>query len=218
MKVSTDACIQGAWTPVGPETKQVLDIGAGTGLLSLMLVQRAPQAMIDAVELDKAASTQALENVLTSQFSDRIRVINADASQWQSSDGYDLIICNPPFFHNALLGPDTSRNAARHVDALDAGSLIRLSLELLMPNGTASFLWPHDVFNSFKEQAVASGLHLHHQLNIQHRPGSPVTRIIGLFGKTQPQSSKEDTLTIKDNTEQYTPGFVALLRPFYLHL
>src|SRR5690606_2219536 len=78
MKVSTDACIQGAWTPIGAQVKNILDIGAGTGLLSLMLAQRQPQAKIDAIELDAAAAQQAAQNIAASPWADWVAVITGD--------------------------------------------------------------------------------------------------------------------------------------------
>ncbi|MGN6568280.1 MAG: tRNA1(Val) (adenine(37)-N6)-methyltransferase, partial [Flavipsychrobacter sp.] len=114
MKVSTDACIQGAWTPIHDHVRHVLDIGTGTGLLSLMLAQRDPRMHIDAVELDEQAATQAKENIVSSPFSERIDIIHGDAKEYQANQQYDLIICNPPFFQNSLLGDNSKRNTARH--------------------------------------------------------------------------------------------------------
>src|SRR5688500_11779251 len=110
MKVSTDACIQGAWTPIADNVKDVLDIGAGTGLLSLMLAQRNYDIRIDAVELDVEAAQQAKENVASSPWKDRVEVIQADVTQHSFTKLYDMVICNPPFFNNSLLGDTDTRN------------------------------------------------------------------------------------------------------------
>src|SRR5205085_2984467 len=104
MKVSTDACIQGAWTPIEPFVKNVLDIGTGTGLLSLMVAQRNNHILIDAIELDENAAQQATENIHASPWGDRINIVNGDIRNYTFNRQYDLIICNPPFFQNSLLG------------------------------------------------------------------------------------------------------------------
>src|SRR4051812_43889814 len=92
MKVTTDACIQGAWTAVLPQVKRVLDIGAGTGLLSLMLAQRVPGIIIDAIEYDAAAAAQARDNAIASPWKESINIIEADVCSYGFTHKYDLII------------------------------------------------------------------------------------------------------------------------------
>ncbi len=217
MKVSTDACILGAWTPTNRAVQRALDIGAGTGLLSLMLAQRMPAAYFDAVELDAEAALQAMENVAASPFGSRIRVSHADAADWEAPEGYDLIVSNPPFFSRALLGPDAARNAARHAGSLDADALIRIVYRLLSPEGYASFLWPLQEHHEFLSKA-AERLFLMKSLFIRHREGGKVTRVVSIWGKLPVAGPTEETLTIKDATDHYTPQFAALLSPFYLNL
>ena len=101
MKVSTDACILGAWAPL-PASGSVLDVGAGTGLLSLMIAQREESLQIDGLEIDDDAAKQATENVAASPWADRVSILNADARSFHPSHRYDLIISNPPFFINSL--------------------------------------------------------------------------------------------------------------------
>lgn len=218
MKVSTDACIQGAWTPIPPVCKHVLDIGAGTGLLCLMLAQRAPDAQILGLENHPEAAAQAMENRNASSFAHRLQILQQDASAWAAQPIFDLIVCNPPFFKSSLLGPDTSRNAARHIHSLDAPCLIRLSLELLTPDGRASFLWPTELHEQFAHTARQSGLYLQRELRIAHRPAGQPTRVVGLFGRTRPESIGSEMLQIRDERENYSEAFQQLLRPYYLFL
>jgi tRNA1Val (adenine37-N6)-methyltransferase len=218
MKVSTDACIQGAWTPLRPEIRRVLDVGAGTGLLSMMIAQRLPGVHVDAIELNEAAAAQAKENVASSPFADRIHIIKGDAASWNAGERYDLIVCNPPFFKSALLGPDKHRNAARHIDSLDAATLAKIILDHLATNGTASFLWPVKEFEAFKIAAGEVGLYLAQRLNIRHRATSPVTRVIGIWQKLAPASYISEELMIRASNEAYSQEFADLLRPFYLSL
>lgn len=98
MKVCTDACVLGAWADVEGAEK-ILDIGTGTGLLALMVAQRNSNAEIDAVELDQDAFSQAIENVKTSSFSERIKVVNSSIQGFSPSYQYDFIVTNPPFFN-----------------------------------------------------------------------------------------------------------------------
>src|ERR1700761_5782803 len=142
MKVSTDACIQGAWTPVDNEVKEILDIGAGTGLLALMLAQRAPGDHIDAIELDVDAAQQAAENVAASPWAASVQVIQGDVTQYLFNKKYELIICNPPFFNNSLLSDSDSKNMARHTGALNYEQLFSAIENNMAAKSVASVMLP----------------------------------------------------------------------------
>ena len=125
MKVCTDACIQGAFTAAYireqlPGASPVLDIGAGTGLLSLMLAQSG-NGTIDAVELDAAAAQQAAENFAASPWSERLRVFHTDIAHFNPAQRYPFIITNPPFFDNDLQGPHQRRTAVPFRSCCPAG-------------------------------------------------------------------------------------------------
>ena len=117
MKVGTDGILLGAWAPIAG-VKHVLDIGAGSGLLALMLAQRTGDDVhVEAIELDEEAAAQARENALASPWASRIEVWQADIHQWQPSQTrrYELIISNPPFFAEGV--PCAARAGAVHHDA-----------------------------------------------------------------------------------------------------
>ena len=99
MKVGTDGILLGAWAPVA-KAQRVLDIGAGSGLLTLMLAQRTDDTVtLDAVELDAQAAEQARENIDASPWAARIQVHSADIQTWtqQQTQRYELIVSNPPY-------------------------------------------------------------------------------------------------------------------------
>jgi tRNA1Val (adenine37-N6)-methyltransferase len=218
MKVSTDACIQGAWTPVTSGVKRVLDIGTGTGLLSLMLAQRNDQALIEAVELDKEAALQAEQNVASSPWSDRITIIHADVKDYTFRHKFDLIICNPPFFNNSLLGKTDERNHARHTLSLSFHELFEVIRNNLSETGYVSILFPMAEHTQWKTIVEKNGWSIYHYLNIQPKPGSAPNRIVSLCAPNTMQLTQSEDLLIRDNAGQYTPEFIHLLRPFYLML
>ena len=218
MKVSTDACIQGAWTPLAPNMRRILDIGAGTGLLSLMMAQRAPDARIDALELHEAAAVQAAENAAASPFADRIHVHHIDATNWTVPYLYEYIICNPPFFKDSLLGPDAARNAARHGASLNPAALIDIICRHLAPHGTASVMWPEEAHHAFVSLAAARGLYLQRSLQVRDRAATRVTRVIGIYGRAVAEAPLTETLVIKTASGAYTADFAGLLATFYLYL
>ncbi len=216
MKVTTDACIQGAWTPLMPEVKRVLDIGAGTGLLSLMLAQRNGDITVEAVEFDKPAAMQAAENINASPWKDRVKVIDRDIRDHIAGSKYDLIITNPPFFNNSLLGDKKSRNTARHTLSLTYTELLKSISVNLNEDGYFSILLPNTEYIQWKE-LVGSSFYEVGRLSVSHTADAPVKRVVGLFARKDTIITNEQ-LVIKGGDNNYTRAFIDLLSPFYLDL
>lgn len=218
MKVSTDACIQGAWTPMPEGARHVLDIGTGTGLLSLMLLQRSGTIQVDAIEIDERAAEQATDNAQQSKWRDNINVICADVKTYEFQNRYDLIICNPPFFNNSLTGPNEQRNTARHTTSLSYGDLLGVISKYLNEGGLASILLPVPEFEHFKLLTGKYGLYLRQQLWIIPRVGKPANRVVAVLSKGK-ETIEDDEVNIRQaDNEEYTEAFIELLRPYYLHL
>ena len=218
MKITTDACIQGAWTPVSAGITRVLDIGAGTGILSLMLAQRKPDIVIDAVEFDHEAAMQAVENVKASGWKERINVLQGDIRNYIAPARYDLIISNPPFFNNSLLSDKANKNLARHTLSLSYSDLLQAIDNNLNQGGYASIMLPYTEYLEWKEGFDENNWYESGKLFIRHREEAVIKRVVTLFGKKWNPEIKEDTLIIKGNENLYTPEFTDLLSPFYLNL
>ena len=156
MKVCTDACLFGAYVastlPDHPATNHVLDIGTGTGLLSLMLAQKT-SCNIDAVEIDAAAFQQAKENIALSPWKHRIEIFNENILQFAPKNKYGLIITNPPFFEGDLKSADQKKNAAKHNTSLTLTQLLKIADELLAENGVFTVLLPFHRVDHFEEEA-----------------------------------------------------------------
>jgi len=217
MKVSTDACIQGAWTEVLSDDGAVLDIGCGTGLLSLMLAQKQARIQIDAVELDAAAALQAAENIAQSPWSNRIRVFNLDIRNFRTERKYDLIICNPPFFQNSLLGPDDLRNQARHNHTLSYQDLFLVIAKHLSGAGRASVLLPAAEHAIWKTIVQQNGWSVYTELQIYPSVHKTYNRVVSIVGPKQ-QEPVLETLQIRDSANSYSAAFTQLLGPYYLKL
>ena len=217
MKVSTDACIQGAWTPMEASWNKGLDIGTGTGLLSLMLAQRTDRLQIDALEIDASAAQQAAVNFCNSGFAPQINIHHTDAKKWESNKLYDLIICNPPFFSKSLKGADVQRNTARHNDNFSFNDLITLIEKNLGDHGQASILLPCTEIKRWEEAKEESSLKIHQNLWIKPFAHSTANRVVQILGQNF-REIKNEELVIYDAPKQYTAEFTNLLHPFYLHL
>lgn len=150
MKVGTDGVLLGAWAEISACESRVLDVGAGCGLVSLMLAQRFPQASITALELDAAAAEQAGENVAASPFVSQIEVVQGDYCRQDFAQPFDVIVSNPPFFEEDLLPPDAERASARHTAAgLTFAMLVGRSAELLRGGGSLQVIVPKTAQNRF---------------------------------------------------------------------
>ncbi len=218
MKVTTDACIQGAWTPIHNTVNKVLDIGAGTGLLSLMLAQRNVDIAIDAIEIDAAAAAQATENISASPWKERIHIHEGDIRNFAPTCKYDLIVTNPPFFNNSLLSDKGNINAARHTQALPYEELQSAISRLLHDDGYYSVLLPYAEYQLWKDMQLAQGWKECGSLSVSHMPGAAVKRVVGLFSKLPAAQVIKEQLVIKDEAQEYTAEFKRLMASFYLDL
>lgn len=216
MKVCTDACIQGAFTAVYlPVVPRLLDIGTGTGLLSLMLAQQC-SASIDAIELDEQAALQAASNFNSSPWGGRLKVVQQDVREFSSGVRYPFIITNPPFYENDLKSGDSKRNAAMHATSLSYEALLAAIINLLTSDGAFSVLLPHDGFQRFRALAEAAGFTLRELLEVRQTPAHGYFRAVGIFGVEGPLRVSE--MSIYDGQQKYTPEFTALLQDYYLYL
>ena len=169
MKVCTDACLFGALAAT--ENLQIancLDIGTGTGLLSLMVAQKNNAVKIDAIEIDKTAAEQATENIAASPWAGNILVFNEDILTFNSVKKYDCIISNPPFFEDDLQSPDEAKNNAKHNSSLSLIQLLQAVNKQLATDGFFAVLLPYHRVNCFIEEAQKIGLHLIKQILIKH--------------------------------------------------
>ncbi len=222
MKVCTDACLFGAWiagkiTLPNLPVNNILDIGCGTGLLSLMIAQKIT-ATTDAIEIDESASTQAAENVATSPWHKNINVKNITMQQFVANKQFDLIICNPPFFEDDLKSSDEDKNAAKHDTTLKFVELIPFIKNNLVENGHAAVLIPYQRTNYFATIAKQHQLFIAETLFVKQSPSHPYFRSILWLTRKETRHVEVNELIIHDEQRNYTDGFTALLKDYYLKL
>lgn len=219
MKVTTDGCLFGAWAAANIQEhlffiKRILDIGAGTGLLSIMLAQQSP-AYIDAVEIDTAAAEQANANFKGVLWWQSLKVYETPIQNYINRP-YDFIITNPPFFDNDLKSPDAKRNLALHSSALSLEVLLANITRLLAPSGHFAILLPYHRVAFFEDLASTNGYHLHKKTLVQQTPKHPYFRGMLVFGFTKKEAIVDSIVIKEDNN--YTEAFKALLKDYYLQL
>ena len=220
MKVCTDACILGAYADT-TNARKILDIGAGTGLLSLMLAQRS-NALIDAVEIDDEAYAQAKNNIEESVFGYKVCLYHQSIQEFNrqrqgtADMPYDLIISNPPFYQNSLKSPDLQTNKALHAATLTFDELIDAVMNLLSTDGTFIVLLPPFEGDQLTGEAQKKGLYLWKKLQIKHNSQKAVFRHILSFSKRPVSDYIEDTLVIHaESLNAYSDKFRELLSDYY---
>ncbi|MDK2596462.1 tRNA1(Val) (adenine(37)-N6)-methyltransferase [Pseudoalteromonas obscura] len=215
MKVSTDGIMFGAWVSLRG-TKRVLDIGAGTGLLSLMVKQRVPSLAVSAIEIDDLAIKDARHNFEQSPWSD-IKLYHQAVQGFENGKKFDLIISNPPYFQDSLKGNNTQRNTARHTDSLSFSELIEAFLRLSSETARLAIILPYDGAQVFIEQAQCQGLYLVRQCEVNTTPSKPVSRLMFELSKYA-EPLKTESLCIYDMSNQYSELYTKLCRDFYLKM
>ncbi|MBX2930890.1 MAG: methyltransferase [Chitinophagaceae bacterium] len=218
MKVTTDACLFGAWCAAKINLLKptyIVDIGTGTGLLSLMLAQNT-NATIDAVEINEQAASQAKQNINTSLFENKITVYHSPIQNFETNILYDFIITNPPFFENDLLSNSTQRNTALHSTQLQLTELIEHLKRLLKPNGYFAILLPYHRTAYFEN--LAKDFYLIEKTFVQQTPQHSFFRTMLLYSNSTHQHSQENHICIHQSNNTYTTAFTELLKPYYLYL
>jgi tRNA1Val (adenine37-N6)-methyltransferase len=219
MKVTTDACLFGAITAtefIDERHSKLLDIGTGTGLLSLMIAQKNNRAQIDAVEIDEAAVIQAKSNTSSSAFGSCITVHNANIKHFENHLAYDFIFTNPPFFENDLKSPDDNRNNALHDSSLTLHHLVQQIDRLSKPETLFSILLPYHRTNSFIVLANENGWYCTKQFDVKQTEKHGYFRSILLFSRTN-KATETNVIVIKQEGN-YSDSFKLLLEDYYLHL
>jgi tRNA1Val (adenine37-N6)-methyltransferase len=217
MKVSETACLLGVFMPLNGKEQAILDIGAGTGVLSLMLAQRS-LAPITAIEIDPDATQQARENVINSSFSNRIDVQEADLISWMPTRQFDAIVCNPPFFENQLASANPKKKIAWHSSRLTLLQLITKANECLTPQGQIGLLLPYQRMNEIEHIGTQLGLSVAYRYTLQHAEDHPIKYVIIGLSKSANKLCHEQRLVIRQADRHYTKVVFKRLQPFYKSL
>ncbi|WP_396139646.1 tRNA1(Val) (adenine(37)-N6)-methyltransferase [Flavobacterium sp.] len=219
MKVGTDGVLLGAWCPIDNNPYSVLDIGAGTGILSLMLVQRSKAEQIDAIEIDENAYEQCVENFEASPWGDRLFCFHAGLDEFveEPEDKYDLIVSNPPFYTEDFKTENTARDLARFQDAMPFEDLVEAAHLLLSENGIFAVIIPFKEEEKFIALAKDFELHPFKITRVKGTPTTEIKRSLLAFSKTQKQTLI-DELIIETARHQYTEEYIDLTKDFYLKM
>lgn len=220
MKIGTDGVLLGAWCPVDNNPFSVLDIGAGTGILSLMLAQRSNAEQIDALEIDEDAYEQCVENFENSPWSDRLFCFHAGLDEFvdEPEDEYDLIISNPPFYSENYKTDDSQRDLARFQDALPFEELVEAADLLLSENGIFAVIIPYKEEDRFIDLCAQVELFPVKVTRVKGTPTTPIVRSLLAFKRYELSVLTADELVIEISRHEYTDEYIDLTKDFYLKM
>jgi tRNA1Val (adenine37-N6)-methyltransferase len=212
MKVGTDGLLLATSTPLSKPSLKMLDVGSGTGLISLVIAQRAPKAMITAIEIEKKAAEESAFNFAQSPFAERLKVKHTSFQDLEPIESYDLIISNPPFFKGSQAVGD--RSAARDSDSLPAEEFFKAADQMLAADGQLSLIIPFANEGSFLEHAEIHRLFPFHIMRIRGRKESKIIRSILHFRREkQNYQTSEMHIEVKER-HQYSTEYIRLTRDF----
>ena len=233
MKVCTDACLFGAWVANDPaltKANSIIDIGTGTGLLSLMLAQATVSntnaTKITAIEIEPNAAAEAASNFKASPWSERLNLIKDSIQNFtqntstRNGEKFDCVISNPPFFEGDLHSPDHQKNLASHSTALPWQILVEQVSQLLNQDGFYYVLIPALRAYTMQKLATQNELQLVEEVVVFNAAKQKPFRVMQKFIKSTNQVTeiKRTNFIIKEADNKYTQNFAQLLAPYYLHL
>lgn len=219
MKVGTDGVLLGAWASLEGNPESILDIGAGTGLIALMLAQRSLAENIDAVEIDAPAFEQCVENFEASPWSDRLFCYHCGLEEFarEVDEPYDLILSNPPFYSEDVSSGNPARDTARQQAFLPFEALLGGVSKLLAPHGRFCLILPFKEEGPFISLARQYGLFPGRITRVRGTARAPLKRSLLEFSFREVPPG-EDLLTLEERRGQYTQAYRELTRDFYLKM
>ena len=216
MKVGTDGTLLGAWAAAPSVKCRILDIGTGTGLIALMMAQRFPESEVIGIDIDPEAVAQARENVRLSPFSERITIEHQDLMKFDDTEGFDVIVSNPPYFVDSLECPDDQRTMARHTVSLTYDGLIRQAFRLLKDDGSLSLVIPAESRSLIESAASLSGFFLSRVCLVKTTPRKQPKRQLIEFRKHSVKELIIEEGIIEDSPNVRSAWYQQLTKDFYI--
>lgn len=240
MKVGTDGVLLGAWSSLSKKAEtdesKILDIGAGTGLISLMLAQRYPMAQITAVEIDNNAAAQCAENFAASPWTSRLSIVPLSLHDAEPAltthilpydpmsrlGGFDMIVSNPPFYNATLKPNDEGRAVARHKDSLPIDEIAAFAQRWLAPDGTLWLIYPTDYDDEVTTACIIHGLKPAVICDVLTKVGKPCKRRMAAFSRQGSEAWNmpllRQQLAIRNEDGEYSEEYRHLVESYYLWL
>lgn len=210
-KIGTDSVLLGSWASIGQN--RILDVGTGTGIISLMIAQRFPDAIIRGIEIDPESAKLANYNFANSKFCNRLSCINEDFLKSNYLDEIDHIVSNPPYFTNSTKSEKLS--IARHDDLMSLDAFFEKSASVLTKKGDVQMILPIQRLEDLMRAGGQSGFSLNRVTKVKDRLKSSPKRILARFSLNGKQNHDEDELILKNEDGSFHDQYTALTNSFH---
>lgn len=215
-RVGTDGTLLGAWAPIDG-AKRILDVGTGTGLVALMLAQRAPEATLVGVEKHAAAAAESSFNFAQSPFADRMKLLEMDFRVFATANEapFDLIVSNPPYFRNRVLSENADRNSWRQQDHLGLDTLVEIAAAHLTETGRLGLVLPIEEETAIELIGTANGLFPKRKCYVHTTPAKPAKRILLELSRIKTECQVDKLIVQTGGRNEYSPAYLALTCDFH---
>ncbi|WKV10902.1 methyltransferase [Marivirga harenae] len=215
-KITTDATVFASSLHISSDVKRVLEIGTGTGVLSLMLAQRYPEIEIEALEINPKAFEVADKNFKNSRWSSRLKALLVDFNKFESSKEYDLIFSNPPFFQNNLQSEvNHGKNIAYHTNSLSFANLAKGINLHLSRNGEAHIMLPPYEMSLLDKEMNELGLFCKNIIELMHKPNSKIIRTFNIYERVEHRSPAPYVkIYVRDENNDFHPSYIKLMKDY----
>ncbi|MCW1964571.1 tRNA1(Val) (adenine(37)-N6)-methyltransferase [Chryseobacterium viscerum] len=210
-RVGTDGVLLGALANVR-NASHVLEVGTGTGLISLMLAQRNPQAHFLGLDINGDAAALTQLNFGNTPFHTRLKNRHQDFKTFETEERFDLIVSNPPYFEES--GSEKDKIARQTVE-LNFIQLISKASKLLSEGGIFSVIIPVEAGDVFISIGKENGLFLNRRVNIKGIENSKAKRLILEFSLQEKEINESDFI-IEKSPRQYSDQYLELTKEFHV--
>ncbi|NCC72254.1 MAG: methyltransferase domain-containing protein [Sphingobacteriia bacterium] len=216
MKIGTDAVLLGAWVDIETTTQRILDVGTGCGIIALMLAQRS-SALIDAIDIDPESVSEASENFRHSPWPNQLRALDISLQDfsYKSTEKYDMIVCNPPFFQNSLKPKNPKLKLAKHNHQLDFRTFWECISGLITANGTVGVILPVNEADYFENLGFEMNLYLVKKCSVIPITGKKANRKLLLFSPIEPDNMVSEEIILRQQSGSFSRAYRELTREYH---
>ena len=181
-RFSMDALMLASHVKVGGN-ERLIDIGCGSGIISIILAHKYPFLKIMGIEIQEELCTLAQKNIMENGLEGRVSIVHDDVKNVKirrAEELADIIVTNPPFGKKGegRISPNPQKAIARHEIALDLDSLLKCSNKLLKDKGRLFMIFPFNRRRELEQRLIRYHFRAEYIRDIQIKRDKEPLRII----------------------------------------
>lgn len=219
-RTSVDSLLLAAFASAlpGSPPSRFIDLGAGTGLVAMLLALHAEQSHATLVERQASMAARARRNLLLNDLAGRATVLERDVAEpWPDAPQAPLVVSNPPYFRTAgrMLPRDRERAEAHYESTAPIERFAAVAGAMVEPGGTAVFVYPFEGHTRLLHGLADAGLGARELHPFVHRdlgeaPGRVL--IVARHGASSLQRFEPQPIHLRDPPDSlYSPALQAFV-------